>query len=313
MMTGYKVSNVSWRCFYGYYDLGADSVADDLAMAVCTKYGSHPVIRRVVGEPMSLTSHWLIHQFPYSPPQEYERSGYVTYPLCVCSLTMLRIEIGEDYVAWTTRPVENRQVARIWRYLMPQSIVSSLWQMYTYLGKQWVDRAQGVIWPKSSDSKTAGSSRFDILEHEATNEASQGSKVRSMEEMRARIEKVKMGSERVEKLLLEAKKRNQKEASTPTASLLPKDLQRVMLWDPADVKGATTVFRRNLARTYKPPGSEGRLRGSFTVKGEVGMTGPEGQAKMAVWAEYHPDYGYTKVFSVLVALLPYTMSPRGGP
>ena len=201
---------------------------------------------------------------------------------------------------------------------MPQPIMESVWGLYAWAGKQWYERVQGLVWPKSDEQKRP--SIEDTLRGTPERKAADSipntsSKALSPSERLERLERLGLAKDRLEairKQMLERKRAGGEALTTPD-SILPKELQRVMLWEPADIRKASVVLGRNLIKHYKPPGSGARLRGAFTVKGEVGMAGPKAQAKMVVWAEYHPDYGYTYVSAALVALLPHVQSPRGGP
>ncbi len=81
------------------------------------------------GKDIRLRRYWLDVDFPSTPPPEFERSGYASesHNLHGCTNSRLRIEIADDYVAWTTMPVDSLTVFRIRHALWPSALTRSLW------------------------------------------------------------------------------------------------------------------------------------------------------------------------------------------
>lgn len=85
--------------------------------------------------------------FPHAPPPEFERSGY-TPPgkwLLYGANQRFRIEIADDYIAWTTMPVDSLTVFRIRQALWPSALTQSLWSFSKVLIKQDTAAIAGML------------------------------------------------------------------------------------------------------------------------------------------------------------------------
>lgn len=81
------------------------------------------------GKDIKLRRYWLDVDFPSIPPPEFERSGYARINCGLHGWANLwtSIEITDDYVGWTTMPVDSLTVFRIRQALWPSALTRSLW------------------------------------------------------------------------------------------------------------------------------------------------------------------------------------------
>jgi hypothetical protein len=80
------------------------------------------------GTGMKLRRYWLDIDFPTHPPPEFERSGYgIWLRFKEELLTISRIEIADDYIAWSTMSVDSGTVFKIRSALWPSALAKSFW------------------------------------------------------------------------------------------------------------------------------------------------------------------------------------------
>jgi len=110
----YRGSDPEWQAFIKFskdQEL-AKKVREELAQFVRQLADKHPAINIRCGKGMKLRRYWLDVDFPTHPPPEFERSG---------------IEITDDFIAWSTMPVDSSVVFRLRQVLWPSALVQSVW------------------------------------------------------------------------------------------------------------------------------------------------------------------------------------------
>ncbi|KAL3425715.1 hypothetical protein PVAG01_02506 [Phlyctema vagabunda] len=110
----YRGSDPEWQEFVKFSKDQALSkkIRDELAQYVRQLASRHPVLKMRCGSDIKLKRYWLDIDFPPIPPPEYERSG---------------IEITDDYIAWSTMPVDSLLVHKIRQAFWPTALVKSTW------------------------------------------------------------------------------------------------------------------------------------------------------------------------------------------
>jgi hypothetical protein len=82
------------------------------------------------GNDIKLRRYWLDVDFPIAPPPEFERSG---------------IEITDNFISWTTMPVDSLTVARLNAVLWPSAVTQASWSFSKVLLKQNFDNFCAAI------------------------------------------------------------------------------------------------------------------------------------------------------------------------
>ncbi|MCJ1395108.1 hypothetical protein MMC18_007989 [Xylographa bjoerkii] len=260
--TFYKGSDPEWQSFV---DFAKDKtknahIRHELAGLVGDFIGNMRQFQKFLGAPIQTRKYWLDVDFPDGPPPEYERAG---------------LEITDDYVAWTVRPVSSINVSRLHETLWPKATFSSFWASTQALWQLQVAKAKEFlnIKPEPDTKKPRfppGYMNLPRLAQKNEDEPTQPA--------------------------LPSPQVKPPEVPAPAASPLSTGPERAkILWPlPAipkpstEMATATMAFKRNLAKNWKAP-SAPAPRGTFMVSGLVELQGPRGVCVMDVQAAYHPE------------------------
>ncbi|KKY23672.1 hypothetical protein UCDDS831_g02893 [Diplodia seriata] len=107
-----------------------EQIRHKLVSLVRTHIARDPAAKRLGHVDVTKGRYWLDIVFPDGPPQEYERAG---------------IEIADDYIAWTRRPVDQINYQRLKRALWPVAVASGalastqyLWHVQMNKLREWI-------------------------------------------------------------------------------------------------------------------------------------------------------------------------------
>lgn len=284
--TRYKSGDPEWQSFveFGQKRERPAAVKKELADMIYSVTGTIG-IHRHIGVPAKLGRVWLDILVPPGPPPEYEQSG---------------LEITDDYVAWTTRPISALQVARIKSALKPLPVAKSLWAGgRTYCSLQFAKLKQFLnIAPKSSDTGAqlpVGTITLDEFREKG-----------SKEEAQSRSQMDKMSDPKSDA----SGTKGSAKSDSSDASKLYGSLPPLSLESNSDMGTAITEFKRTLAKNWQRPSTHGE-RGTFVVRGDVEVTGPRGSCVLEVVADYHPrEARYMTVGLGVKYYLPRRQRPR---
>lgn len=137
----YRGSDPEWQEFIKLskqQDL-IQQIRRDLAKIILNAVKRHPLLLLRVGNKMKVRRYWLDVDFPLEPPPEYIQSG---------------IEIGNDYIAWTTQPVEAGTVRRFQRVLWPSSMTISAWSFAKVVTADYFGKIANMIGFKTEGPPT---------------------------------------------------------------------------------------------------------------------------------------------------------------
>ncbi|KAI9811337.1 MAG: hypothetical protein M1827_005497 [Pycnora praestabilis] len=114
----YKGSDPEWKSFIA---VSKDKqrglkIRRELAALTGKVVSKHKSFNKVLGQEMKVGKYWLDFDFPAGPPPEYERGG---------------LEITDDFIAWTIKPVTPQNYFRLHQALWPTALTSSFWASYT--------------------------------------------------------------------------------------------------------------------------------------------------------------------------------------
>ena len=212
------------------------------------------------------------------------------------------LEITDDYIAWTSRPVSALNHYRLQRALWPTSMGSSVWASASALWSLQVARFKQFRNMKSNPETNdpqppAGYIDFRRLAKATDKQHPQPSPGGDSAPEAKTLDSVPA-----------------KSSSRPAVS----DAGRILpplpsLPQPGEgLSSAVTAFKRTLAKTWKttpalPP------RGSFLVSGLVEVRGPKGVCVIDVRAAYHPKLSRWETITIGVRRVqPRKQGPKGG-
>jgi hypothetical protein len=209
------------------------------------------------------------------------------------------LEITDDYIAWTVRPVSSINVSRLQRALWPTATVSSLWASSQALWQLQVAKIRDLLKmkPDSDPNKPRLPPGYLNL---------------------PRLGQAK--DQEARKPASTAPKVNSSETSPPPSTTLPSGSERSrILWPlpsvpkpSTDMATVSTVFKTNLAKNWQSD-SGPAPRGTFTVSGLVEVFGSKGVVMLDVRAAYHPMESRWVVIAMAVRRVQRRkQGPRGG-
>ena len=218
------------------------------------------------------------------------------------------MEIADEYIALTTRPVDALEVSRLKASLWPQPVAVSLWSSYSTLWSLQFARAKGLLGLKSGEQlpgpsatkmvdfqKLAGGDEDETSQSDAHFEEGEGttdtepappptppSKVASA----AELSRMSTAEQRLHKLGLRGTMQ--------------------------DLGTALHVFQHSLLKTWKMPQVPPE-RGSIIISGLVELVGSKATCVIDVRAAYHPKENRWVGVSVgMRRMQAKRQSPKGG-
>jgi hypothetical protein len=254
----YSGSDPEWQQFVALSnDLGqTKAVKTRLAEAVCDSLANNAPISRIIGKPMTVYATWLDFIFPYAAPVEYERSGILW---------------TKNEIVWATRRVEDRQAKRLYRVLLPTTLLSSLQGpgsrlLSSYYGslRSLLSRSENPEHQKPAAEPVAESSLPAMGRN-----ASKGAPTLSIKKKPS------------------TSQRNLSLAATPR---IQAEVVRIIMPEPepnSPISAAVKQFKVNYLKKWRQSQFD-VPRGACMVTGEVGVKGPNGRCKMTVTAVYLP-------------------------
>ncbi|KAK5149661.1 hypothetical protein LTR04_006990 [Oleoguttula sp. CCFEE 6159] len=297
--TYYRGSDPEWQEFIKF---AGDSkrykaVQEKLVGIVLQGATTHKIISNRLGKDPKVGKYWLDVTFPDGPPQEYERSG---------------LEIGEDYMAWVTKPVSQEQVFRVNRALWPTAAFNSVYASSRVLFKMHFQRVKEMLGfstkPDLSSPQGQLQQHLQIL-HQQQQKQQATSKTQT-----------EPGGAPGARTSTETT--SQPDVKTPGSKAAPTaadakpsiGVPRIpMPFGGADVPIAFHVFASTLARNWMPKNMEAP-RGSIIVQGLVEVHGSRARCTMDVKAAYDPKTDkYVIVTAGVRRLKRHSQAPRGGP
>ena len=284
--TYYKGADEAWQSFIA---LTRDKqkiklLRNDLAGIVGQNLSQIRDLQRLLGKDIRSRKYWLDLDVPDGPPTEYERIG---------------LEIADDYVAITTRPVDPLHVAQIKHTLWPKPIAISLWRSYEALWsaqlnsiKQYLNLSTASM---SQDGDMEGGEIYaeDLEEspHEQESMTSNGALVKDTKPV------LPPGHPPV----ADGQTNQDPEDMTP--------LQK-MIFEPGRV--SFEVLKHQLAKNWQPPHTPLMVYGSVLFSGLVELVGQKGTCVCDVRASYHPSEDRWVTISVSVRRIQaFKQAPKG--
>ena len=218
-------------------------------------------------------------------------------------LIHVRLEIADNYIAWTTRPIDPVQVSRLQATLWPKSIAVSVWSSYNTLWSLQVARAKQFLGIQSDDkpeSKSTG-----VVDFQEMADKGQKKKSGTPAERDAETEELPIAPHTPSPNLSSSDDKKASEAKQRLQSL-------GLLGVVTDFKSALTSFKDSLLKTWKFPHAPPE-RGTVLVSGLVELVGSKATCVLDVRAAFHPKENRFVAIGVGVRRLQARkQAPKGG-
>lgn len=288
--TYYKGSDPEWQEFRR---IAPDhkrhaKMRDQLVSIVRTTIANDPRFTKRMGDiNITIGAHWLDITFPDGPPIEYERSG---------------IEIGDDHITWTTRPVTQLNYHRLNRAIYPTAVFSSIYASTSYLFTQHtrqikqylgLSTAESTQHPRihSGKARTAKSSTSST---DADADAAQRTATPS------NVPPAPPPQKETSAAPAPGSNPKEKKVSLPEFTTAPTQ------------SAALHIFAHTLSRNWKPPPLEAP-RGTIVVSGLVEVKGTKARMTMDVSGAYDPKQDkYVLLRGAVRRIQDMSQAPRGG-
>ncbi|EKV04971.1 hypothetical protein PDIG_82050 [Penicillium digitatum PHI26] len=255
----YTTSDPEWQEFV---KLSKDrkklqKLRDELATIVLDNAGTQ--MSQILGEPLSLTGFWLVHQFPNRAPPGYVRSG---------------VEIKNDSISWVAKPMDPEIGDRLQTFMKPVHVALAIRDAYLVLLLRQLNRFR----------KPTGEP-LDAIDLLKDSSSAPGDQRRNWIDRKDQSE--------LQPPLTDGLKENMPpntENSNYHPSSLISLLQRLPLPDlgpGSDLHLASQAFKLRLNHERAQTLGSAR-RGAFFIAGPVGLKGPNGFCRFEVRGEYDP-------------------------
>ena len=213
--------------------------------------------------------------------------------------TIYSLEITDDYVAWTVRPVSPLNISRLQSTLWPEATFSSFWASSYAIWQLQVAKVKDFLNIKSDPGPTKprfppGYVNLPRLMQPKDKDTTQPNP--------------------------QASHTTQIGASPAPSVSLPTNSERGGIWWPlpavpkpgTEMSAVTMAFKKNLAKNWKSA-EVPAPRGTFMVSGLVELQGSKAVCVMDVRAAYHPRESRWVVVSMGVRRIQRRkQGPRGG-
>ncbi|OQE06994.1 hypothetical protein PENVUL_c015G08341 [Penicillium vulpinum] len=231
--------------------------SDELATIVLDNAGKQ--MEPILGEPLSLTGSWLVHQFPNRAPPGYVRSG---------------IEIQNGSISWVTKPMDPEMGDRLQNFMKPVHVALAIRDAYLVILLRQLDRFRKPTGEPLDSFDFLNGSSFAPGD-ESGNWIGQKDQSKLQPPLNDRLK--------------ENMPPNTENINYHPSSLISL-LQRLPLPDlgpGSDLHLASQAFKLRLNHEQALAPSSAR-RGAFYITGPVGMKGPNGFCRFEVSGEYDP-------------------------
>ncbi|KAL9043186.1 MAG: hypothetical protein Q9214_003580 [Letrouitia sp. 1 TL-2023] len=287
----YKGSDPEWERFVQLSKNREqrERIKNNLAGLVGWCVGELPSLQQILGKEMIPRKFWIDIDYPEILPPEYEQRG---------------LEITEEHIAWTTRPVDPFNYNLLHNALRPTPLVLSFWAGFRTMLSLQIAKLKGLSGisigqeTKNSDSMESTEEQFKRLFPRPSRDR-QGSIPDGLDERSVSSSSESSNAE-----------------NSSIRRQLPNDSGTLPLTSTSGVVGdlsiAIDVFKQTLGKTWKPA-HKPVIKGSVLFSGLVEVVGPKGLAVFDVFALYHPaDAEWVFVSISLRRVQEKNQSPKGG-
>ncbi|KAL2826033.1 hypothetical protein BJY01DRAFT_229955, partial [Aspergillus pseudoustus] len=260
----YKASNPEWKAFV---EMSKDkerikALKDELASIVLAEASRSDLLSSMLGSPLKITQFWLQPHWPLRAPPTYHRSGVL---------------ITDSGISWASYAMSDKASDRLHRFIKPSVVALAVKDAYSVFWKRLLNKFNGndpgdeqaLSFPAQT-TKTLLPSDFNRLGNlsETTPSETQLSPSASSQGRSNQI--------------------NKDPHLHP--SIVLSILQRLPLPKPgpgSDLYAASLTFKTRLSESWAHE-LRARKRGTFSIRGPVGLRGSLGFCRIEVEGEYDP-------------------------
>lgn len=284
--------------------LVVDRFLVEMALTVCRAISVTAPFPQVLGTPIKLRHWWIEFRTPRGPPPEYEQSGYDIYSIYFrTKLTKISIEITDEDIAWTTRPISAKQYSRIQVMFQPRSILLATWASWsTFWSSRWARIQEMITFGSKPEDLNNGSPSISLNLQKLI-------KVHPNEDTQANSD--------MKNPLPEPNKDHSQDEQTEHQPQVPSNSEKSSDSDDLapmrqDVHAALEAFGRTLTRNWKKAEIVPE-RGTLVAMGLVQVVGPRGTCDLEVTALYHPQESrFKSPFTIRLNGWRKFSDPKGG-
>ena len=216
------------------------------------------------------------------------------------------MEITDDYIAWSTRPVTPHNYSRLQQALWPTAISSSIWASYSALWSLRVAKLKEFfnLKPRPDHSGQQPPSGFIDFQRGRgrTNEQQTQS---GLEAEQPSVSKASEGKTE------NASVNHRTSPASDSAGILPSVPSTPQSGE--ETSSVLSAFKRTLARKWKSAPAPAP-RGTCIISGLVELTGPSGMCVLDVRAAFHPgENKFVMVGLAVRRIQQRQQGSRGGP
>ena len=285
--TYYKGSDEAWQSFIA---LTRDKqkvklLRNDLAGIVGESLSHIRNLQKALGKDIRSRKYWIDLDIPDGPPTEYERIG---------------LEITDDYVAITTRPIDPLHVAQIKHTLWPKPIAISFWRSYEALWSAQLNSIKQYLNLSTASMSPDGDMEGGEIYAEDLEESSQEQESAANNGAVAEDTKpiLPLGHPPIP---------DNHQPDEDSEDMTP--LQKIIL-EPGRV--SFEVLKHQLAKNWQPPHAPLMVYGSVLFSGLVELVGQKGTCVCDVHASYHPSEARWVTISVSIRRIQaFKQTPKG--
>jgi hypothetical protein len=234
--------------------------------------------------------YWLEIIFPDGPPQDYEVSG---------------IEIKDDFIAWSVKPVSQKEYARLCRTMFPTAAIKASWASFRYQFDMQANKVREYFGLQPKIDPEAALIKASLMERSNTKKFGSGNKPPEVPQ-----NPFSKGLPPPPIVPASGQNAEASDAESPGTSIprLPSIVPR------GESKPVTlALFLHNLRKNrgstaIEPP------RGSVVVTGLIEVIGTRGRTTLDVSAAFDPPSDEYVLWSWRPRRIqPKSQRPKGGP
>ena len=278
----YSGSDPEWQQFVALSkDLRqVKAVKTRLAERVCDDLAKNALVTRIIGKPLTVYATWLDFVFPSAATVEYEHSGILW---------------TKNEIVWATRRFEDRQAKRLYRVLLPTTLLSSLQGPSSTLLSSYYGSLRSLL------------SRSGNSEHQkpAAKPVAESSLPIIGQNVSKSVPTLSIHKQ------TSTSQRNLYLAATPR---IQAEVVRIIMPEPepnSPISAAVRQFKVNYLKKWRQSQFD-IPRGACLLTGEIGVKGPTGLYKMTVTAVYLPkEDAFVHIVGRTHGIWPKNQAPLG--
>lgn len=282
----YAASDPEWKTFV---KISKDQkkireLKDELASMVLTEASQSSLLSHMLGPPFTVSQQWLLHHFPPRAPPEYYQPG---------------LEITDAWISWVWRPMSNENISKS---VQPYFVALGVKDAYSILLGSFLDKFNTRDSEDGSALSLPDASSEALLPSDFTT-----------------LDKLGDASPPESQLFPPASPQNSASQTDADRHPRPSTILSTLQWLPlpkfgpgTDLHAASLAFKHRINECQKRELRASR-RGTFSIRGPVGLSGSVGFCRIEVEGEYDPAASeWVSVSMYLKDIRSFKQKPLGG-